>query len=273
MRSEDFSRPATRMLGSAAIGVLLLLGLQCTFKPNYTNGKIPCDDSSDCPPGLECLKMVCCKPGAPECSGAVPGSGGSFASGGNNGLGGQFGTGGAAGSAGMAAVGGRAGSVADAGFPAPMDAKAADVLAVLPTDMARAPDAALAPACVPASADGCPSGSWCSKMTKTCLVAQTSMRVTFTHSCSASGDIKFALFDEVHGGTWPVQTDAYRLPVGTTKFVDITCIAGTKVCYGARGQVSSIGYWGTDIDNSKSCDTCCSVCNSMPKSAVVLTCM
>lgn len=119
-------------------------------------------------------------------------------------------------------------------------------------------DAPPAAACTRGSTTGCLAGQWCSQATGTCLTAMTAMRWDFSHQCAAAGTIGIRLFDDVNGGAWP-GNDVYTLPTGAQQGVTINCIAGARICFGARGSVSA-GFWGADVDGSKACTDCCHTC-------------
>jgi hypothetical protein len=144
-----------------------------------------------------------------------------------------------------------------------------------PPDSAAPPPDAGPPACTPASTIGCPTGQWCSAATHTCLTATGSLHWTFTDSCQLAGaqaDVK--LFDQTHGGAWPADGIIYVVPFGQTKTIDIACIPGATVCYGAEDHTTGVIFWGVGLSNNHSCASCCTTCsppgNVQPQN---LTCM
>jgi hypothetical protein len=131
---------------------------------------------------------------------------------------------------------------------------------VLPPD-ARPPEMPAAP-CNPAPAPStCVAGQWCSKATRTCLTAGTVMRWNFNNMCAGSGDIEVRLQDVTHGGGWPAADKVYIVPQDAKRFIDISCIEGSKVCYGARARGAAL-FWGADTDFSEDCTSCCHMCTT-----------
>jgi hypothetical protein len=113
-------------------------------------------------------------------------------------------------------------------------------------------------ACTPLT---CPDGTFCSAATHTCLVTSGHLHFTFQDSCAVAGpSVGLRLFDETHGGVWPANTNnVFVLPYAQSQTVDIACIPGANICYGANSTGGSI-FWGVSVNNDRVCTGCCVKC-------------
>jgi hypothetical protein len=122
-----------------------------------------------------------------------------------------------------------------------------------------------------ASPSTCAAGQWCSKATRTCLETDTVMRWTFSNMCASAGDIGVRLLDLTNGGGWPAAGKIYVIEANTKRFVEISCIDGAKVCFGARSSDGQL-IWGADTDFSSDCTDCCETCTAGASPAHDLVC-
>lgn len=129
---------------------------------------------------------------------------------------------------------------------------------VTPDAMTQQPDAGPA-GCTP-GVTVCPAGSFCSNLTRTCLASTGSLHFTFTDSCAAAGpSVGLRLFDVTHNGVWPSSTDVYVIPFATTKTIDISCIPGAQICFGANSTGGAL-FWGLGLNRDRTCAACCTTC-------------
>lgn len=63
------------------------------------------------------------------------------------------------------------------------------------------------------------------------------------------------------GRVWPGGDRVYVLSGSDT--YNLSCRAGTDVCYGAQPRDGSSGHWGLDITGQDGCTNCCSSCSSV----------
>jgi hypothetical protein len=129
-----------------------------------------------------------------------------------------------------------------------------------PDTAAQTPDVAPA-ACTPGTTVGCAAGSFCSLATHTCLPETGSLHWTFTDSCALAGaQVDVKLFDQTNGGGWPAAGIIYVIPYAMTKTIDIACIPGATVCFGAEDHATGALFWGVGLSNNHSCTSCCTTC-------------
>jgi hypothetical protein len=153
----------------------------------------------------------------------------------------------------------------DAAPPVEPDASPPTPDSAPPTpDIALAMPDASPPACTSGTPLGCPAGSFCSLATHTCLPESGTLHFTFSDSCALAGaqaDVK--LFDETNGGGWPAEGIIYVIPYGMTKNIDIACIPGATICFGAEDHATGTIYWGTGLSNNHVCTSCCVTCGPL----------
>jgi hypothetical protein len=100
------------------------------------------------------------------------------------------------------------------------------------------------------------------------------MEFTFTHRCPRSGpELGLVLFDETHGGVFGLDDgSAVPLPLGSPVQLDLSCIPGATICYGAADP-SGTFVWGVGLQNLQECsELCCVSCASGQVEALDLLC-
>ncbi len=106
---------------------------------------------------------------------------------------------------------------------------------------------------------GCAGQTVCSN--NQCVTPSATIRFTMRDSCDDGRGLGLRYFDPDNGIIWPADlTQVFTIPPGETRFVDLACVPGGRVCYGARTNPDSGVFWGVDIDGSKGCDNCCARC-------------
>jgi hypothetical protein len=71
---------------------------------------------------------------------------------------------------------------------------------------------------------------------------------------------------------WPADaTQVFTLVPGPAMSVNLECTNGDKICFGASNVAGTL-FWGLDIDNSKSCMSCCATCGNGNPPTIPLAC-
>ena len=100
--------------------------------------------------------------------------------------------------------------------------------------------------------------------------AQSTITFNITDGCNNGVSIDYKFYDVTNNLVWPSATSHYFTSAfNATYRHDLLCSTNAKVCYGAR---SSTGYWGIDVDGSKSCSDCCIFCTQGNSLSRRLTC-
>jgi hypothetical protein len=117
---------------------------------------------------------------------------------------------------------------------------------------------------------GCRLGTLCSG-DGLCKDAGTANLIwTVRDRCFNGESIQLRFFDRTDRLLWPTPTTVYVLTQGNDQVHNLMCTKGARICYGANQPTHQL-YWGVDIDNSKTCTTCCFVCDNK-EAASELTC-
>lgn len=117
----------------------------------------------------------------------------------------------------------------------------------------------------------CPTGFECSAATESCQKASGLMAWTLTDSCADGVGIQIRFFDTTNGLHWPADpTQVYKGLDGVAGEVDLACLPGATVCYGAEPDPSDGRSWGMSLDGTHGCPACCSTCGASP--SIGLTC-
>lgn len=104
--------------------------------------------------------------------------------------------------------------------------------------------------------------------------SSSTISFTITDACHDGWAIDWKFFDEDDNLVWPTATTTYYSQYDDTPYTQaLSCTTGALICYGARNEnPGNHGYWGVDVDNSKSCADCCIRCQSGASLSRALTC-
>jgi hypothetical protein len=120
--------------------------------------------------------------------------------------------------------------------------------------------------CCPAASSGCGDNAGECRLT-----TSASLSWSVKNACGKGSDIAVRIFDTTNNVSWPTgDRSAYVVSAGDTRLIELPCVAGATVCYGARIPGSD-SYWGVDIDQTEMCKDCCSNCGS-PLKTLQFTC-
>lgn len=103
-------------------------------------------------------------------------------------------------------------------------------------------------------------GRWDMTLKYAGAVVDAKHTITFniTDGCNNGISIQYKFYDETNNLVWPSASSYYYTTAYNATYThNLLCNEGAKVCYGARNNT---GYWGVDLDNSKSCSDCCIQC-------------
>lgn len=95
------------------------------------------------------------------------------------------------------------------------------------------------------------------------------LKWTFTDACFNRQATDLRLFDETNNAWYPSTTEVWFLHDGETKFVEVSCVPGAVICFGAEDLD---WYWGVGLTNFDACDACCVVCGQTTETSDELTC-
>ena len=82
---------------------------------------------------------------------------------------------------------------------------------------------------------------------------------TIKDSCVDGLGIYIRFFDETNDIVFPNSSQLYSIASGRTGVVKLSVKRGAKICYGAEPSDLDGSYWGVDVDNNQSCDSCCNI--------------
>jgi hypothetical protein len=93
-------------------------------------------------------------------------------------------------------------------------------------------------------------------------ITNSNISFTITDSCHDGWAIDYKFYDEDDNLVWPSATTHYFTTLDDTPYTQaLSCVTGALVCYGARNENPlNTGFWGVDVDNSKTCADCCIRC-------------
>lgn len=69
---------------------------------------------------------------------------------------------------------------------------------------------------------------------------------------------------------WPGNNQIYVLDDYETKTMNISCLQGETICYGAWVRNKTSTYWGVGYKDKNRCSSCCYVCNGGQTKVIVL---
>lgn len=103
---------------------------------------------------------------------------------------------------------------------------------------------------------------------------EATITFTITDACHDGYGINYRFWDETNNLVWPSSTTSYFTQFDDTPYAsNLLCRVGANICYGARNtNPARPGYWGVDVDNSKSCTACCITCQQGNSAGFRLTC-
>ena len=81
--------------------------------------------------------------------------------------------------------------------------------------------------------------------------------------------VDLQLYASARNHLWPGNGRVWSLKDYASHSVQINCLRGEKVCYGAwvRGTASS--YWGGGRGNRKNCSSCCYICGRTSMTPII----
>lgn len=77
------------------------------------------------------------------------------------------------------------------------------------------------------------------------------------------------LYASARNNVWPGNGQVWSLKDYNAHSVQINCVKGEKVCYGAWVRGTESSYWGGGRGNKKSCTSCCYICGSTAQTPVI----
>jgi hypothetical protein len=77
------------------------------------------------------------------------------------------------------------------------------------------------------------------------------------------------LYASARNNVWPGNGQVWSLKDYNAHSVQINCVRGEKVCYGAWVRGTESSYWGGGRNNRKSCTSCCYICGSTSETPVI----
>jgi hypothetical protein len=96
------------------------------------------------------------------------------------------------------------------------------------------------------------------------------MRWYVTDACDDGLPIRIRLFAQDRDWSWPALPDYYETTgLQEIDFIDITCVPGESICYGAQAGDRE---WGVGLDGADTCDECCFECDAVDVDIGLLTC-
>lgn len=75
------------------------------------------------------------------------------------------------------------------------------------------------------------------------------------------------LYSQARPQNWPGGGALYRLEPGTTQALQLSCIEGESICYGAWAPGNESLRFGVGPDGVEKCETCCFTCDSGARAA------
>lgn len=86
--------------------------------------------------------------------------------------------------------------------------------------------------------------------------------LTFNFVSNYRYNVQLEFYSQNYNRAWPGNGRAYTLYDYQIHTFSLNCDAGEKICWGAWDKVNSNLYWGTGINNSHFCSSCCYVCGA-----------
>lgn len=81
--------------------------------------------------------------------------------------------------------------------------------------------------------------------------------------------VNVELYSQNRRHVWPGGGEVYSLRDFNPHNVNITCISGEKVCFGAWVRGTESSSWGVGRNRRLSCKTCCYVCGQTNDTGII----
>lgn len=84
---------------------------------------------------------------------------------------------------------------------------------------------------------------------------------------SQPGPLEAELYSQARPQNWPGAGALYRLEPGTTQALQLSCIEGESICYGAWAPGNESLRFGVGPDGVEKCEDCCFTCDGGARAA------
>jgi hypothetical protein len=78
-----------------------------------------------------------------------------------------------------------------------------------------------------------------------------------------SNIVDVQLYASARNNVWPGNGRVWSLKDYNVHNVQISCVRGEKVCYGAWVRGTESSYWGGGRNNQRNCTSCCYICGNI----------
>jgi hypothetical protein len=82
--------------------------------------------------------------------------------------------------------------------------------------------------------------------------------------------VSVELYSDNRNRVWPGSGEVYSLNDYSTRTINISCIRGEKICYGAWVRNTQSSSWGAGYGGKSSCKRCCYECDGGVTPTLVL---
>ncbi len=94
--------------------------------------------------------------------------------------------------------------------------------------------------------------------------------LTWKFKSEHENTVSVELYSDNRKRVWPGSGEVYSLNDYSTRTINITCISGEKICYGAWVRNTQSSSWGAGYGGKGACKKCCYECDGGSTPTLVL---